>query len=292
MKYLVKIIFRCYTIKEYGIFADVINGFWIKLIAGLAEKTGKEDNMNRIKWFTIVLSSCLVLSLTGCVSAIPELTPDEQDQVTRYMADLLLKYDANYQETLLNEEELALALEEQKEKEEAAKLQAQEQERLEQEKIEASKPDDIEVEEVPDYATVEEMADAAGLESVEFDYLGYEIVSQYPEAQGDELVFAMTPTEGNELLVMKFNMANVGGSDCEIDMIRTGTSYAVKLGDGSYAPVLTTLLENDLSTLGTTVPVESGTEVVLISEVPAGTQIDSIFLYVRAQDGNLEIQLQ
>lgn len=218
--------------------------------------------MNKIKWFMIVLSSCLVFLMTGCVSTIPELTSDEQDQVTRYMADLLLKYDANYQETLLNEEELALALEEQKEKEEEAKLQAQEQERLEQEKLEASKPDDIEVEEVPSYATVEEMAEAAGLENVEFDYLGYELVSQYPEAQGEELVFAMTPTEGNELLVMKFNMANVSGSDCEIDMIRTGTSYAVKLGDGSYAPALTTLLENDLSTFGATVPVESGTEVV------------------------------
>lgn len=248
--------------------------------------------MNKFRWIITVLSACLIFSLTGCTSAIPELTEDEQDKVTRYMADLLLKYDANYQDSLLEGEELTIALEEQKEKEEEAKLQAAEQERLEQEKIEASKPDDIEVEEVPDYASVDEMAEASRLENVEFDYLGYEVVSQYPEAQGDELVFAMTPTEGNQLLVMKFNMANVGGSDCEIDMIRTGTSYAVKLGEGSYAPVLTTLLENDLSTLGTTVPVESGTEVVLISEVPVGTQIDSIFLYVRAQDGNMEIQLQ
>ncbi len=248
--------------------------------------------MTKFRLFTTVLSSCLALSLTGCVSAIPELTTDEQDMVTQYMADLLLKYDTNYQESLLEGEELTQALEEQRQKEEEAKLQAEEQERLEQEKIEESKPEDIEVSEKPKYAAVDEMAAAARIEGVEFDYLGYELTSQYPPTEGEELVFAMTPTEGNELLVLKFNMANVGGSDCEVDMINTGTSYAIKINDGSYAPALTTLLDNDLSTLVATVPVESGTEVVLIGEVPAGTQIDTIILYVRAQDGNLEIELQ
>ena len=245
--------------------------------------------MKRIRIFVVVLSSCLALMLSGCASAIPELTADEQNMVTQYMADLLLKYDANYQDSLLEEEELAIALEEQRAKEEAAKLEAEEQERLEQEKIEESKPDEIETDVTPSYAAVDSMADASNLTGVEFDYLGYDIVSQYPDAAEGELVFAMTPTEGNELLIIRFQLSNVSGSDCEI---QTGTSYAVKINHGSYAPALTTLIENDLSTIGTVLPVESGKEVVLISEVPAGTQIDSMILYVRAQDGNLEIQLQ
>lgn len=240
----------------------------------------------------IILSSCLFLSMTGCASAIPQLSADEQDMVTQYMAELLLKYDVNYQQTLLEEEALEIALEEQKEKEEAARLEAEEQERLEQEKIEASKPDNVEVTETPKYASVDKMAGAAGLETVEFEYLGYEITSQYPDATGGELVFAMTPTAGNELLILKFNMSNVSGSESEIDMIKHGTGFAVKVNEDNYAPALTTLLENDLSTLGTTLPVESGMEVVIISEVPAGTQIDTIILYVRAQDGNMEIKLQ
>ncbi len=248
--------------------------------------------MNKFRWITVILTSCVFVSLTGCTSAIPELTEDEQDMVTQYMADVLLKYDANYQESLLEEEELALALEEQRQKEEEARLQAEEQERLEQEKIEASKPDDIETKEPEKKAGVEEMADAVGVDNIEFDYLGYELTSRYPQAGENELVFAMTPTAGNELLVMKFNLANVGDSEIDLDMINLGTSYAVKINSGSYATVLTSLLENDLSTLVATVPVETGTEVVLISEVPEGTQIDSVILYVRAQDGNLEIQLQ
>lgn len=248
--------------------------------------------MNKFRWITVILTSCLMVSLTGCTSAIPELTEDEQDMVTQYMADLLLKYDANYQESLLEEEELAIALEEQRQREEEARLQEEEQARLEQEKLEASQPDEIETTEEPQYAGTDAMSEAVGIEGVEFDYLGYELVSQYPEAAGDELVFAMTPTEGNELLVMKFNLANVGAADCEVDMINQGTIFAIKVNDGSYSSTLTTLLENDLSTLVTTIPVETGTEVVLISEVSAGTQIDSLILYVRAQDGNLEIQLQ
>ncbi|MBQ8247667.1 MAG: hypothetical protein IJZ42_11090 [Lachnospiraceae bacterium] len=248
--------------------------------------------MKKYRMLSIILSSVLVLSLSGCASAIPELSADEQDMVTQYMADMLLKYDVNYQASLLEGEELAIALEEQREKEEAARLEAEEQERLEQEKVEASKPDDIEITDTPQYAGVDSMADASNLENVAFDYLGYELTSRYPNADEGELVFAMTPTAGNELLIMKFNLANISGSDCEIDMINSGTSYAVKINEGSYAPALTSLLENDLSTFIATLPKESGAEVVLISEVPSGTQIDTIVLYVRAQDGNLEIQLQ
>lgn len=248
--------------------------------------------MKKIKFLTVLLSSCLVLSAVGCTSAIPELTETEQDMVTQYMADALLRHDANYQDMLLEEEELAIALEEQREKEEAARLEAEEQERLEQEKIEESKPDDIEVDVTPSYASIDSMAQASNLEGVEFEYLGYELTTQYPQAAEGELVFAMTPTEGNELLVLKFNMVNISGSDYTVDMIQVGTSYAIKINDGSYAPALTTLMENDLSTLGVTIPVESGKEVVLISEVPAGTQLGSMLLYVRAADGNLEIELQ
>jgi len=248
--------------------------------------------MRRMKLSAVVLSSCLLMAFTGCASAIPELSDDEQAMVTQYMADLLLKYDANYRESLLEQEELGQALEEQYAKEEAARLEAEEQARLEQEKIEESKPDDIEVDVTPSYASVDSMAGASNLDAVDFEYLGYELSSQYPDATQGELVFAMMPTEGNQLLVLKFNMANVSGSDYDLDMIQTGTSYAVKINEGSYAPALTTLLDNDLSTLGTSIPVESGIEVVIISEVPVGTQIDNIILYVRAQNSNTEIKLQ
>ena len=165
--------------------------------------------MKKYRMLSIILSSVLVLSLSGCASAIPELSADEQDMVTQYMADMLLKYDVNYQASLLEGEELAIALEEQREKEEAARLEAEEQERLEQEKVEASKPDDIEITDTPQYAGVDSMADASNLENVAFDYLGYELTSRYPNADEGELVFAMTPTAGNELLIMKFNLANI-----------------------------------------------------------------------------------
>lgn len=251
----------------------------------------KEGNMKKSRFLVIVLSSCLLFSLTGCKSAIPELSQEETDMVTQYMADILLKYDSNYQDALLEQEELELALEEQRENEEEARLQAQEQERIEQEKLEASQPDDIEVAGSQKLPGVEEMAGAVGIDDIEFDYLGYELCSQYPQNDGGELFFAMTPSAGNELLIMKFNLANIGSADCEIDMISQGTGFAIKVNESGYTPVFTTLLENDLSILAQTVPVETGTEVVLISEVPAGTQVDSLVLYVRAVDGNMEIQL-
>lgn len=250
--------------------------------------------MNRIKLLLVLTASCAVFALGGCVSAIPELSEDETEIVTQYMADLLLKYDANYQDTLLNEEELALALEEEAVKAEEAKAQEEEQTRLEAEKAQASQADEIEVvggnssgsnsNSAATVGTIADMPGALGLTDTDFDYLGYEICSQYPSEEG-ALYFAMTPTQGNELLILKFNLANVSGEEYSVDMMSMGASFAIGINGGSYTAALTTLLENDLSMLMDTLPVESGKEVVLVTEVPEGTTIDSIVLYVRAQQG-------
>lgn len=242
------------------------------------------------KFCTLILISVLILVLAGCKSTIPELNETDKDAVVQYMADSLLRHDRNYQDALLEEEELRLALEEQWRKEEEARQFAEEQERLEQEKLEASKPDDIEIAEPT--ATVADMAEASGLENIEFDYLGYELCDSYPEATGDELFFAMTASAGHQLLVVTFNMANVSGEDVTIDMLSNGTGYALRINEGSYVPVFNTLLENDLTMYMQTIPMESGKEVVLITEVAEGSAIDTLTLYVRGTAGNKEIKLQ
>lgn len=246
--------------------------------------------MNRWKICSIIMFSCAVFMMVGCASAIPELSEEEQDIITQYMADCLLRYDANYEYALLDEEELAAALEEQREKEEEASELAEYQAQLEQQKIEESRPDDIEIYENENKAGVEQMAESIGLADVEFEYLGYELCERYPNA-GEGLYFAMTPSMGNELLVMKFNLANVGGTDYLIDIISTKTNFAIKVNGGNYAPVLTTLLDNDLTLLEHTLPVEQGMEVVLVAEVAAGTQVEDLVLYIRAQDGNTAVEL-
>lgn len=259
--------------------------------------------MKRIKFLLVLVTSCAVLVLSGCVSSIPELSEDETEIVTQYMADLLLKYDANYQSALLNEEELAVALEEEKEKAEEAKRQEEEQARLEEEKAEASQADDIEViggtntgdggsGNISASNTIADMSGVLGLADTDFDYLGYEICTQYPN-DGDSLYFTMTPTKGNELLILKFNLANVSGGEYTVDMMSQGASFAISVNGESYVMALTTLLENDLSMLMTTIPVESGKEVVLVTEVPVGTAVESIVLKVRAQQGTkAEIELE
>lgn len=259
--------------------------------------------MNRIKLLLVLVTSCAVFFMTGCASAIPELTEDETEIVTQYMADLLLKYDANYQSALLNEEELVVSLEEEKEKAEEAKRQEEEQARLEAEKAEASQADDIEVVggnnsggdsgsgNVSANGTIADMPGALGLADVDFDYLGFEVCTQYPNDE-DSLYFAMTPTAGNELLILKFNLANVSGGEYTVDMMSQSASFAISVNGESYVPALTTLLENDLSMLIATIPVESGKEVVLVTEVPAGTTVETIALKVRAgQGGKAEIEL-
>lgn len=240
----------------------------------------------------MILALCMGSMLTGCMSAIPKMTEEEQEEITQYMADLLLKYDVNYQSALLTEDEIGPALMEQQRKEEEARLLAEEQERLEQEKLEASKPDEIETTDSKPKDGVEKLAEAIGMDGVEFDYLGYEICQQYPNQTGEDLYFVVTPTTGRDLLVIKLNLSNVSGADYEIDMKTLGTTFAIKVNDGSYGAVLSAWLENDLSMLMTTIPSEMGMEVILVTEVMQGTQIDTLNVYVRTNEGNRVINLQ
>ncbi|MDE6714798.1 MAG: hypothetical protein K2K20_13820 [Lachnospiraceae bacterium] len=54
---------------------------------------------------TAFVGAVLMMSLSGCGNAIPDMTEEQQSMVTEYAAQLLLKYDANYQSTILTEEQ-------------------------------------------------------------------------------------------------------------------------------------------------------------------------------------------
>ena len=104
----------------------------------------------KIILFSLLIGLCFVIS--SCGSAIPEMTESQEQQITQYMADLLLEYDVNYQQAYLSEQEKAEAI-----TKEAVNREKAEQIRLEEEALLENKRE----ENTPEDGTVSENENSA-----------------------------------------------------------------------------------------------------------------------------------
>lgn len=218
------------------------------------------------------------LSLPACGTSGPELTEEQNAQIVEYAAGLMLKYDANYHSRLAEGEEM----EEEPEEESVEPVeQPVEDEPTEEEAVGESTEEGAgqEQEEMPD-KSIEEFY---GLEGIAISYTGYETKDVYPEASGDDMVFAMNASEGCKLIVLNFDVQNTGGQDVNLDMLSKGTKFKISLNEASPKYALTTMLENDLASYIGTIPAGGSENLVLICELPeeeAGS-IGTVVLFMR-----------
>ncbi|MDE6965191.1 MAG: hypothetical protein K2P30_16365, partial [Lachnospiraceae bacterium] len=188
----------------------------------------------------MVLSAVL---MTGCGNTIPEMTEEEQELVVEYAANTLLKYDKYYERKLIE-----LTLEQELAEDTVPKEEAMEETEEKPEKESSLKPDS-------EVTIIDNTGDAVsenisiqkflGLDSVEITYTGNEVCDAYPE-QGEDLFFIMNATAGNKLLVLKFQVKNVSGTETELDIAQSNTRFKVVV-DGKQTNALTTMLLNDLA---------------------------------------------
>ena len=232
--------------------------------------------------------------LTGCgENVIPELTEEQQDLVVEYAASTLLKYDKNHERRLITIEEVEA--EEQKQEAMKAAVQAMKLSKENSEVEQEEKTDaDAEVEEVIDNAPPEAPAtleEALQLEQISCAYTGYEIVDDYPE-QGENLYFVMSATEGNKLVVLKFNVSNLSDAEATLDMNRTGVRFKIAV-NGEEKNALTTMLLNDLAYYQGTIAAGESTELVLVCEIPEenAQEIATLELIVKSVDNIATISL-
>lgn len=235
------------------------------------------------KHVAVTLFVLLIMMLGGCYSAIPEMTEQEEDRVTQYMAELILEYDTNYQSSYLKADEKAQALA----KEEALRKKAEEirkeEEKIRQEKEEANTPDDIEISSETgnvegDIASLNEYL---GFDSLQIDYAGSTLCMRYPESE-DVVSFAMTPSDGNEFIVLKFKINNTSDSEVFADTLDNGNYFVLRINESVQKRALTTLLEKDLSIYSNSLQSGMQDEVVLVFEKPLDLEPNSLVLEVRS----------
>lgn len=225
--------------------------------------------------------------LTGCGKKMPELTAEENQMIAEYAVGVLLKYDKDYNNRLVDTSAYEVNEEEE--------IPEQTEEMAEEEQI---MTDSVEETEVIDVSQDEEATPSTieayyGIQDVAFQYTGCELTDSYPSAtEGEDLFFAMDATEGTELLVLKFTAANISNSDVTLNMIEHGARFRVSVNGEASKGALATMLLNDLQTYDDVIPAGSSVELVSIVEVPQGTNISSIEFILRGNGENATMTLE
>lgn len=220
--------------------------------------------------FMALAGAVLMITLGGCGNAIPDLTEEQHRMVTEYAAQLLLKYDANYQSTILTEEQSKEAEEELIRDAELAALVREHQE-MQQAAEENESGGGAEAPSEPAEPVYTDVDSFLGLsDSVEIEYAGYLVCDSYPESTeaNDWQGVARATSSNSKLVVFTFTLKNVSGGDYMLDMASLGAKFSFRINGDITKTSLTTLLPNDLMMYRDTIPAGETVEAVLLIEMP------------------------
>ena len=245
------------------------------------------------KRFCFLFIICIfIFTMIGCGNEIPEMSEEESAMVSNYAATLLLKYDANYQTKLLNQEQL--------EKEEQMQKQIQEESdrlaALEAEK-EAKKQEEQQAKESEGQSSVETVtyvdpAEFLGLDGISISYNGVEYLDQYPK-DGEDLYFATTATEGCKLAVVHLGLSNQTAEVRTVDVFSTNARFKVSFNDGDYHSIMSTLFTEDFSVFNGELQPGECIDTVLLMELKEEDCVDvnGLNLYIKCNDQTLKTKL-
>lgn len=231
----------------------------------------------------VIISISSIWLLTGCGQSIPDMTEEERGMVAEYAAGLLLKYDTHYENRLVEAEE--------------REPEVSQPEEVQPEDIPEETAPETEVVDKTGEATTshESIAEFYGIDGVEITYQGYQVLDSYPESAEDtDVYFTMDATAGNQLLVLKFLVANIGGSEREVNFFDKAPRFRVTVNGTVSQHALTTMLFDDLVMYKGMLGTGESTELVLTIEIPADMKdtIETIALTMRGEKGSQTINLQ
>ena len=202
----------------------------------------------------------LAVSLSGCGDAIPELTESQEQAVTDYAVDLVLKYDNNYQSRLveLTEEDLART---------PAPVLTPTPAPQESEGMDpVEKLPEVSVgETVVSNLTAEEVLEWCGV--CELKYEDFQLTASYETSSAEKGYVSVEAAVGNKLLVARFSLNNISAQEQHINMLAMDADFSLNVDNETLKKCQLTLLENDLSTYFGDIPASGSVEVVLIAEL-------------------------
>lgn len=228
----------------------------------------------------------MAMALTGCGSAIPEMTKEQEDMVVDYAVATLLKYDINHSEKLVKLASVEEALGEQELVEPESEQPVEEHSEQEMDVVKEMDEAGTENSEGSQDISVEELL---GIPNVSLQCFGYEIDDIYPP-NSEEIHFVMNAAEGSQLLVVKFTLQNLSSTEQTVS-IQPGSVRIKMLLNGKEKNALTTMLLNDLASYQGTLEAGESVELVVIGEYKTEElqEIEKLDLKIKANESEAMI---
>lgn len=216
------------------------------------------------------------ICLTGCSASVISLNDNENKAVARYIADKLLQNDINYKKTQLVYMEPAI--EQPSELHESVEP-AQGTEEPTQEPAQPPVTDSTDSSET----SVDGVEGMVGWDEFfttdewSIKYSTYDTYKSYP---ADSDVYTIDASEGNQLLVLFFDVKNLTDEKIKIDLSDAGLKYKFYIGQTGYSPCIAVLENGGLLYLKTSIPAGKTGRAELIFEVPEGIELRDMRLDV------------
>ena len=213
------------------------------------------------------LIACGIFVTTVCGQVI-DLTDEENHLIAEYAAELLLKYDRNY-DTRYNPDELEDTTETMTETDATTEATTEQDAPADGQTTQAQPVTDEAVKEDIG-ATVDSDFDIAafvGESRISVRYAYYMVVDSYPSYDQDGMYIEVQAPEGYKLLVLKFEVENKTNEDQAVDLYNKDVNYNIVVDNSRTTKQMLTILADDLYTYDKTIQASSREETVLLYTV-------------------------
>lgn len=238
----------------------------------------------------LAISACM---LTGCIDSMPDMTEEQSELVAEYAADMLLKYSPNYHYRIADEEEVASAETEMETSQEEETTQEESQPSQDLSQTGSGETVSVGAETSVEDGAEYDLAAFFGMDQFSIMYASCEVTDAYPNAESG-VGFSVTAPQGYNLLVLHFDVENLGEEAAQCDLFDQISKVSVNVNDAGYVQALSTLLTNDLTTYMEDIPAGEVADAVVVVPVEQ-TDLDEIqtaVMQITTQDSVVNISLE
>lgn len=241
------------------------------------------------------LLAILVLSvtLTGCGV---ELSEEENRVIAEYAADLLLKYDRDYTSSLVEEEVPATEQTTQAPSTDSTTEGTTEEPSTQppQESSSTESPASEDTTGSSDAAGEIDIGKIVGMEGISITYNQCMFLDRYPSVDQDGAFIYLEADPGYQLVVIKFDIANITAQDIAVDLLNTDINYKLVYNQTKAASPMLTILMDDLGTYESVVPAGNEQSAVLVFQISKDliSQIQSLDIRVTYKNEESVIHIQ
>lgn len=244
----------------------------------------------------LAIMSVSIMLLSAC-SSTKTLEDENNAIIAQYIAGSVLKFDTNYQEGLVYAyqrpssgkdtvaepvQTVNVSKEEDITKSDSASNKDVNKDNSNETSKETNKETNKE--------TYSELSDIYGNKNLTVEYKKFITASNYT---GDysEQAFNVEAKSGNQLVILEFKIKNNSSKKQTVNLVRSGISYELKIGNNTYYPILS-IVSNDIQYLKSTIAPGKSKNAVLIFEIPKKTKVNNTTLTVTNIDNVSQVKVK